>query len=258
MSTVLPTEPNKEEYPFIYGEETLTYKVIRRPPQPTARRKITIKVQPNGEVVVFSPEDAQREAIHQAVMKRARWIYDAVTGFRGHREYVQPKQYVSGEMQFYLGRRYVLKVVEEAGNPPSVKMTRGQLRVTLPRFNDNKTATVKALVNHWYKARAELIFHGRLAELLPQATWVKGLPSIRLRSMKKQWGSCSAKGHLMLNPHLIKAPKECIDYVILHELCHIAEHNHSEQFWRLLTRLMPHWKTVKSRLDAMAELYLNE
>jgi|TARA_R110001632_G_scaffold44289_4_gene112755 predicted metal-dependent hydrolase len=58
--------------------------------------------------------------------------------------------------------------------------------------------------------------------------------------------------------YLIKAPKKCMDYVILHELCHIAEHNHSERFWRLLTQVMPNWKEVKSRLDSMAELYLNE
>lgn len=62
----------------------------------------------------------------------------------------------------------------------------------------------------------------------------------------------------MLNPHLMKAHKECIDYVILHELCHIAEHNQSDKFWRLLTSVMPNWQEVKSRLDGMAELYLSE
>ena len=77
-------------------------------------------------------------------------------------------------------------------------------------------------------------------------------------AMTKQWGSCSTKGNLMLNPHLVKAPKEYIDYVILHELCHIAEHNHSERFWRLLTQVMPNWKEVKAKLDGMAEMYLNE
>ena len=117
---------------------------------------------------------------------------------------------------------------------------------------------VKGLINDWYKYRAEHIFHERLHYLLPQTTWVKGIPGFRILPMQKQWGSCSAKGTLMLNPHLVKAPKECIDYVILHELCHIAEHNHSERFWRLLTQIMPHWKEVKSRLDGMAELYLNE
>ena len=68
----------------------------------------------------------------------------------------------------------------------------------------------------------------------------------------------ATKGNLILNPHLVKAPKECIDYVILHELCHISEYNHSERFWRLLTQVMPNWKEVKARLDGMAEFYLNE
>lgn len=71
-------------------------------------------------------------------------------------------------------------------------------------------------------------------------------------------GSCSTKGKLMLNPYLVKAPKESIDYVILQELCYIAAHSHSEKFWRLLTSVMPNWKEVKSRLDSMAELYLSE
>ncbi len=258
MASVSSTERNKEEYSFVYGDEAVSYEVVRKSFPEGKRRKITIKVHPSCEVVVSSPEDAEREDIHQAVMKRAKWIYDALKEFRGHLEYVQPKNYVSGEMQFYLGRRYVLKIVEDIDALPTVKMTRGKLLVTLTRFNDDKTAMVKALVLNWYKVRAERIFHERLSELLPQATWVAGIPSFRVLPMSKQWGSCSAKGTLMLNPHLIKAPKECIDYVILHELCHIAEHNHSDRFWRLLTSVMPNWKEVKSRLDGMAELYLNE
>ena len=62
----------------------------------------------------------------------------------------------------------------------------------------------------------------------------------------------------MLNPHLVKAPRNCIDYVIVHELCHLKEHNHSPQFYQSLSRLMPDWKAVKARLDGMAELLLNE
>ncbi|MEZ8735655.1 M48 family metallopeptidase [Vibrio sp. 10N.239.312.D08] len=258
MTSVSSSEGNKEEYSFIYGGEAVSYEVVRKTVAEGKKRKITIKVHPNCEVVVTSPENAERDDIHQAVMKRASWIYDALKDFRSHLEYVQPKHYVSGEMQFYLGRRYVLKIVEDAEALPTVKMTRGKLQVTLTRFNDDKTAMVRALVRNWYKVRAERIFHECLSELLPQATWVDGIPSFRVLPMSKQWGSCSAKGNLMLNPHLIKAPKECIDYVILHELCHIAEHNHSEKFWRLLTSVMPHWKEVKTRLDGMAELYLNE
>ena len=258
MTSVSSNEHTKEEYSFVYGDEAVSYQVVRKPFPEGKARKISIRVHPDAEVVVTAPDDAGNSDIHEAVMKRAKWVWDAVIEFRNHQKYVQTKHYVSGEMQFYLGRRYVLKVVEEKGAPGSVKMNRGKLLVSLPRFDSKKTTLVKGLVNDWYKYRAECIFQERLQYLLPQATWVKGIPSFRILPMQKQWGSCSAKGTLMLNPHLVKAPKECIDYVILHELCHIAEHNHSERFWRLLTQVMPHWKEVKSRLDGMAELYLNE
>lgn len=264
VNTDVGTETNaKEEYSFIYGDEAISYQVVRKQvsdkqASEQIKRKIGIKLHPSGDVIITAPTDAKQSAIHDAVMKRARWIWQGLVEFRTHKEYVQTKQYVSGEMQFYLGRRYVLKVIENAESFNSIKMERGKLLVTLTRFNNDKTALVKASVKHWYQVRAERIFNERLSELLPQTTWVKGVPSFRIMPMQKQWGSCSAKGTLMLNPHLIKAPKECIDYVILHELCHIAEHNHSEKFWRLLTSVMPNWQEVKHKLDGMAELYLNE
>lgn len=147
-------ERNKEEYSFVYGEEAVSYEVVRKLDVQSSsvqkvRRKITIKVHLNCEVVVTAPEDAKRDDIHQAVMKRAKWVYDALKELRGHLEYVQPKQYVSGEMQFYLGRRYVLKLVEDADALPSVKMTRGKILVTLTRFNEDKTAMVRTLVKNW-------------------------------------------------------------------------------------------------------------
>lgn len=70
--------------------------------------------------------------------------------------------------------------------------------------------------------------------------------------MQTYWGSCSAKGGLTLNANLVKAPRDCVDYVMLHELCHIAEHNHSERFYRLMGQVMPRWRETKARLDGMA------
>lgn len=71
-------------------------------------------------------------------------------------------------------------------------------------------------------------------------------------------GSCSPNGRLTLNPNLVKAPRECIDYVILHELCHLAEHNHSERFYRLMGQVMPDWEKTKKRLDGMAGMIFSD
>ncbi|APE07524.1 metal-dependent hydrolase [Alteromonas sp. RW2A1] len=251
---------------FTYGNDTIHYDVIRKTkPADNAKkiaRKVIIKVHPDQRVVATVPHDASDDAIQDAMHKRARWIWQSIDEFAKQKDTVLPKRYVSGETQFYLGKRYVLKITNDAKQVPNVKLSRGKLNVTIKREEvkniDDRLVKIKPLIDKWYQHKANAIFRERLAELLPKATWVTGIPSFRVMAMKKQWGSCSTKGNLMLNPHLVKAPKECIDYVILHELCHIAEHNHSERFWRLLTQVMPNWKEVKARLDDMAEMYLNE
>jgi len=261
----------KEHGVFTYGNDTIRYEVIRKTkPSDTAKkvaRKVIIKVHPDQRVVATVPYDASEGAIVDAMHKRARWIWQSINDFAKQKDTVLHKRYVSGETQFYLGKRYVLKVIVDAEQAPSVKLSRGKLNVTIkheiskntaPDSQGSRAAKIKPLIDKWYQHKAKAIFHERLAALLPKTTWVTDIPSFRVMAMKKQWGSCSAKGNLMLNPHLVKAPKECIDYVILHELCHIAEHNHSERFWRLLTQVMPNWKEVKAKLDDMAEMYLNE
>lgn len=245
-----------------YGGETIHYDVIRKrnvsnPRRQAAKQQIVIKVHPDRRVVAIVPEHTTREAIQVAVNKQAKWIWKHMTAFSSLKEHVLPRQYVSGEPQFYLGRRYMLKVLIESQAAPSVKLLRGKLVVLLNENENNNSSTVKALIDKWYVYRAKLIFNERLQLMLAKATWVTKEPNFKVRSMKKQWGSCSAKGNLVLNPHLVKASKESIDYVILHELCHITEHNHSERFWRLLTEVMPNWTQIKSALDAQAELYLN-
>jgi len=253
---------------FYYGNNMIHYDVIRKSQSSktssskTVARKVVIKVHPDQRVVATVPHDATDDSIQEAMLKRSRWIWQNIGEFAKQKNYVLPKRYISGETQFYLGRRYVLKVLIDSDQVSNVKLSRGKLNVTLKheieQDNDDRAVKVKPLIDKWYQRKAKAIFQERLNKMLPKATWVTGIPSFRVMAMKKQWGSCSAKGNLMLNPHLIKASKECIDYVILHELCHIEEHNHSEKFWRLLTQVMPNWKQIKSTLDSQAEFYLNE
>ena len=235
-----------ETYGFVYGDAHVPYRVQRLEVAAGERRKVSIRVRPDAEVVVSAPQDAQRHDIHDAVMKRAKWIYDSLQAFYEQRAHIQVRRYVSGEMQFYLGRRYVLKIVKDPASPPQVKMERGKLLVSLPAFQADKGDRVRELVKLWYRGRAQHIFKARLEHLVPEVRWVSAIPEYRILSMTRQWGSCSARGTLMLNPHLVKAPRDCIDYVILHELCHIEEHNHSEQFYRLLGQVMPEWRSVLS------------
>lgn len=241
---------NSQPMSFCYGEERIIFERVLRP---QATSKVLIKVHPDCRVVVSAPEDATSETVLYAVKQRGRWIYEQLREFRQQLEHVTLRKYISGESHYYLGKQYLLKVHVEPDQVQGVKLLRGKLEVSV-RASD--ATRVKNLLIDWYKIRAREVFARRLDVLLEQALWVQERPPIRILTMQTQWGSCSPNGRITLNPHLVKAPRDCIDYVILHELCHIAEHNHSERFYRLLSQVMPSWEKTKERLDGLASRIL--
>ena len=231
---------------IVYGDEIIDFEVLE---SPNRTQKILIKVYADCRVIVSTPPDTDNKKIIDAVKKRARWIYKQLKDFREQSQFITPRQYKSGESHFYLGKQYQLKVIHDDTKPKGVKLLRGRLEVNTL---DMDIESIKSHLNEWYRCRAKLIFEVRLQRILEQALWVETQPDIRLMKMRTQWGNCSPSGVLTLNPHLVKASTTCIDYVILHELCHLVEHNHSERFYQLLNQAMPDWEVVKERLDNMA------
>lgn len=235
---------------FYYGNEEITfYRLETRSPS----AKVLIKVSPAQKVTASAPLDTSDDAVIEAVKKRARWIYAQLETFKKQQKHVTPRQYISGESHFYLGRRHMLKIFEHPSQKQSVKLLRGQFEISVRKKN---TDTIKTLLDEWYRERAKIVFKERMEAMREQTLWVPEKPPLKLLQMQTQWGNCSIKGVITLNPSLVKAPRECIDYVILHELCHIAEHNHSEQFYRLMNQVMPGWQKIKERLDQMANFIL--
>ena len=237
---------DEKKLSIIYGGEVVDFEVLE---SPSCTEKILIKVYADCRVVVSAPLNADDKTIIEAVKQRSRWIYKQLREFREQSRFITPRQYKSGESHFYLGKQYQLKVIHDDTKPKGVKLLRGRLEVNTL---DTDIESIKSHLNEWYRSRAKVIFDVRFQRILEQALWVEDKPSIRLMTMRTQWGNCSPSGLLTLNPHLVKAPTICIDYVILHELCHLVEHNHSERFYQLLTQVMPDWEVVKERLDNMA------
>lgn len=244
-----------QQYPatrlkFHYGDEVIEFERVAKQGNSS---KVLIKVHPDCRVVVSAPNSATNSEVIAATQKRSRWITQQLRAFREQSEYIIPRRYVSGESHYYLGKQYQLKVIEDSRLPQGVKLLRGKIEVNVRNKSAQK---VQQLLNEWYRQRAKIVFAKRLDIVLEQALWVQQRPDFRILSMQTQWGSCSPHGRLTLNPYLVKAPSECIDYVILHELCHIAEHNHSERFFQLLGQVMPNWQAVKSQLDNMVNKLL--
>lgn len=235
-----------------YGEEIIRFAVRRQPQR--RRGSIAIHVEPSGCVVVDAPADASRPTVLAAVRKRARWVHEHLASFRRRHVHVLPREYVSGEAVMYLGRRYRLKVIPADATEAGVKLCGNRLEV---RSTEPAPALVREAMEAWYRARARAVFAKGIDGILTILRWKPAAPPMRLQAMKTQWGSCSPAGRLTLNPWLVKAPRDCIDYVILHELCHLKEHNHSARFFKLMDRYMPTWRQRKARLDELAEVILN-
>lgn len=210
------------------------------------RRKLSISVHPDSTVTALAPTGRSLAEIEERLQRKAKWISRQLRHFDSYRPHPEPKKFVSGETYLYLGRQYRLKVHRSADR--AVRLRGKYLEVGVPIPED--VAAVRGALDGWYRDHAEPIFRGRLERGLASVPSLRGVtPRLRLRQMKSRWGSCSRAGTITLNTELIHAPLHCIEYVIAHEICHLVVPDHSDAFFRLLSRTMPDWETRKARLN---------
>lgn len=207
------------------------------------RKTLKITVTPELEVLVKAPFDAEKEKIDFILHKRAPWILKQTNYFLGFFPKQPDKKYLSGETHLYLGRQYRLKIIND--DPEKVKLQGRYIYVYT-----KKPEKVKELLNEWYYEHALVKYQEYLQSLINDfAKYNINPASLEIRKMEKRWGSCTASGKIILNEELIKAPRGCIEYVIIHELCHLIYPSHNKDFIRLQTAIMPTWEKWKERLE---------
>ncbi|GIX04589.1 MAG: metal-dependent hydrolase [Planctomycetaceae bacterium] len=211
------------------------------------RERLAISVNPDQSVTVAAPAGRSVEEVLERVQKRAAWIARQRAHFEEFQPLTPPRRFVAGETHLYLGRQYRLKLTED--EIASVKLVGQFFRVHLPERND--ADKVRRLLDDWYRNHAKEIFARRLDVCLESARSLGvSQPEIVVRQMTKRWGSCTKAGRILLNTELVKTPLHCIEYVIMHELCHLKVHDHSPKFYQLLSRCMPDWERRKQRLES--------
>ncbi len=224
-----------------YGTSTIKYSL-----EFAERKTLGIRVHPDNSVQVIAPTDSSEEKINQKVKEKAAWILKQQDFFISFRPLTPPRKFISGETHLYLGRQYRLKVVK--ADQSSVKLQAGNIIINVPSKSDTKQ--IEKLLKAWYKEKAIQHFTKLFeANLYLIKKYYKGTPTLNYRWMKKRWGSCNQNGQINLNLELIKAPKRCIEYVIIHEFCHLVHLNHSTAFYTLLKKLFPNWQATKDRLE---------
>ena len=205
-----------------YGNKRIDFSV-----KYSDRKTLGITVTPELEVLVKAPTDTPVEKIKEKLLKKAPWIIKQQSFFLSFHPKTPKRKYVTGETHLYLGRQYLLKI--ENSERDSVKLK--------GRFIEVKTSEkskVKKLVKEWYNQHARSKFNEITQPLIERFKKYNVSPSsIVLREMPTRWGSCTPKGKIILNPELIKAPHGCIEYVILHELCHLVYQDHTKKFIEL-------------------------
>jgi len=224
-----------------FGSRKIPYRLHR-----ADRKHLRIVVSPELTVDIFAPISAGDERVQATIKKKAPWIVRTLDKLEGYHPLPMPKRYLSGETLVYLGRQYRLKV--ENGWKKPAKLLGRFLWVWVEDKSDAKN--IKKSVDAWYRKRAHETLR-RYMEKCYRIASRHGVPEpiMAIRIMRRRWGSCSPSGRITLNINLVKVPVHCLEYVIMHELCHLKNHNHSKAFYSLLTRCLPDWRKRKETLD---------
>jgi predicted metal-dependent hydrolase len=223
-----------------FGSKTIDFRL-----EYSGRRSLGITVTPEMEVLVKAPAGTSIEKVKEKIRKKASWIIKQQSFFLSFQPKTPQRKYVSGETHLYLGRQYRLQI--KIGKEESVRLKGKFIVVTAA-----EKSRTKDLLSGWYLEHARLKFHSVAAPLIDKFKKHKVEPSsIVLREMPTRWGSCTPKGKIILNPELIKAPKGCIEYVIIHELCHLVHHDHTQRFIELQKKEMRDWERWKVKLEKL-------
>ncbi|GKU29307.1 M48 family metallopeptidase [Clostridium folliculivorans] len=208
------------------------------------RKTMEIAIEPPNIITVTAPTGTKEEAILDKVASKGSWIIEKIYSFR-HMNY-QPiqREFVNGEAFMYLGRNYSLQIeVNEKLKKPEIKLYRGKFLVSAKNKDE---ASIRKAMEEWLREKAkELIekrvkYYQRFFHIAPKA--------IKIKEQKKRWGSCTAKNELLFNWRCIMAKSNALDYIVVHEMCHMYHKDHSKEFWDLLASVMPDYEIRKEWL----------
>lgn len=214
---------------------------------------MAIHIGPEANVTVSAPKDLDEEKILRVVRKRAQWIIGKQEIVSKHRPPDSLKEFVSGESFPYLGKTYRLKVVKSTGaGEGRCELINGRFLVKINEYlhDGNARSIVKQALMGWYlahaaeKVRERVDFYSRQIGKRPE--------QIEVKEQKRRWGSCSRSGMVRFNWKIIMAPLSVLDYVVIHELCHLIYGHHSLRFWQRVESVIPDYRKRRARLKEFA------
>lgn len=223
----------------LYGSKEISFFFRRE-----ERKSMRITVTPELSVFVAAPIGAKMDFVQEKIVKRGAWILKQLEYFSTFHPRKTVRHFQSWETHLYLGREYLLDVVI-SNQKESVKIKGKHIQVVC-----KEPSRAEGLMNAWYSKNAKEKIDRLFWPLVEKFKkhWVSPSELI-LRKMSRRWGSCSKNGKITLNSMLIQAPKGCIEYVMVHELCHLIHFGHTKKFYELQAKTLPSWEKWKERLE---------
>ncbi len=209
------------------------------------RKTVSISVEPPKSVLVVAPDGMPEEEIKDIVKSRGAWIVQKLFEFRNIEAKKVNREFVNGESFMYLGRNYSLQihVDKTLGNSSEVKLFRGKFHVYVKEKSD---ALIKNAMEAWFRQKTEEQVKKRIKYY--QKFFSKEPTAIKVKEQKKRWASCTSNDEVLFNWRCSMAKATAIDYIVVHEMCHMYYKNHSKEFWDLVASVMSDYESRKEWL----------
>ncbi|MBM7614805.1 M48 family metallopeptidase [Alkaliphilus hydrothermalis] len=224
---------------FKYGTTNIEFNVVFK-----NRKTMEISVESPDVITIVAPVGTSEEQIIDKVKSKGSWIIQKIYSFKHMHYQPIPREFVCGESFMYLGRNYSMMIeIDPNIKIPEVKLYRGKFIVTV---KDKAEESIRKAMEQWFRDRAKTLieervnYYQRFFNIRPAA--------IKIKEQKKRWGSCTSKNELLFNWRCAMAKSSALDYIVVHEMCHMYHKDHSKEFWELLASVLPDYEVRKGWL----------
>ena len=231
---------------FIYENNIIEYSLSRN-----AKKNVNFRIKPNGEVHISAPRRVTKIELEKMLFEKAEWIIENRSKVLERTSNTTDKKIKNGSFIYLNGNKYIIKIISGTFNQIYIDNT--FLTIQVKEKYTNSSEYINTYFEKWLKEITYNLCDKMIDKyLIRLEKYNLTKPELTIRTMTSRWGSCiPTKNKITLNKNLIYPPQECLEYVVLHELSHLVEANHSKNFYKIIENVMPDWKERKKRLNDM-------
>lgn len=241
---------------FDYKNKKIPVEIIQR-----KRNTVSIRVIPKEKIEMIVPNKISKELLENILIKNSKWILSKLDQFKNYEDSFMKRDYIDGEIYYFLGKQYYLKIVKDKNidnvnginqniknrkdikNYNFIELKKNNIEI---RTNNWEKEYLRESLKKWYKLQSESIVMDRIDFLRKKSeNFRKIKPNIiKVKEQKKIWGSCNSNKNIYINSKISMLCIEAIDYIIVHEFCHILHMNHSKDFYKEIENIIPNYKEI--------------